>query len=339
MKTDKIFSETLANQRVFIWFACFNIFLLSLFFKIFLPDSHFPLWMPAGLIVYALTVFFLSYAFKLIAKNIDYVMYPYLYLVSSWFVYLAFMNHFNPNYLLPLVSVILLTGIDSFRKYYDFLYWRIFSFFLALIAAINVSDPQTSPLMFIYIIMSATLFSISTEQVYLKSLKKVKESRNLLFNYFNIAQVLIVVLDTQGRIININNFALFVLGYEQGELEGENWFDKCIPVDIRENLRNAFNIIVEEDPLTLKNIENRVLCKNNEEKVVQWSNSIQKDTHGKVISVLSTGIDVTEERSQQSAFNRKTKELEKLTDMMVGRELKIAELKKKVIELERQNKL
>ncbi|RQV94644.1 PAS domain S-box protein, partial [bacterium] len=68
----------------------------------------------------------------------------------------------------------------------------------------------------------------------------VRHERDIAQRYLNIAGVLLLALDTKGIVTMINPKGCGILGYEQNELIGSNWFDKCVPFDIRESTRAEF---------------------------------------------------------------------------------------------------
>lgn len=59
---------------------------------------------------------------------------------------------------------------------------------------------------------------------------------------------------------------------------------------------------------------------------------------GKKVFLQATVRDTTQEKEKQLEITRKTKELEDLNEHMVGRELKMVELKEKILKLEEKNK-
>lgn len=50
-----------------------------------------------------------------------------------------------------------------------------------------------------------------------------------LRNYFDLVQVMIVILDREGRVASINRKGCEILGYKEEEIIGKNWFDNFIP--------------------------------------------------------------------------------------------------------------
>ena len=67
--------------------------------------------------------------------------------------------------------------------------------------------------------------------------------RNRAQQYLDIAGVMFVVLDAKGCVTLINRKGLEILGYGREEdLLGKNWFDTCIPVEVKEGVKAVFAI-------------------------------------------------------------------------------------------------
>ena len=79
-----------------------------------------------------------------------------------------------------------------------------------------------------------------TNQNMKKSELELTEENELINRYFNAALVMIVVIDRNANIIKINRRSCEVLGYRKEELLGKNWFDTCIPLNIRDSRKKFY---------------------------------------------------------------------------------------------------
>ena len=120
------------------------------------------------------------------------------------------------------------------------------------------------------------------------------------------APAIIIVLDTNGDIIQFNDFAEALTGYKRKEVAGINWFEKFVPVELRENIINIFNEVINSNQEYYKN-ENSLICKDNTIKLVSWYNSTLQDDKGKAIALLSIGIDITEQKQLEEQFRQAQK--------------------------------
>ena len=115
--------------------------------------------------------------------------------------------------------------------------------------------------------------------------------------YLNTALVLMVALDSAGKITMINPAALKLLGYAENELLGRNWFETCLPQpEGREIVLPVFQRIMAGDVESIEEFENSILCRDGSQRLILWRNAYTSAAAGLITGTLSTGIDITESR-------------------------------------------
>ncbi len=115
--------------------------------------------------------------------------------------------------------------------------------------------------------------------------------------YLNLAGVIFIGLDLDGNVTLTNEKACDVLEYNRSDIIGRNWIDNFIPPKERDNVRNVLNKIVGGDIKPIEYYENPVLTKSGKEKLIAWHNSYIKNAEDEIISILSSGEDITDKRS------------------------------------------
>ncbi|MCK5453783.1 MAG: PAS domain S-box protein, partial [Calditrichia bacterium] len=111
--------------------------------------------------------------------------------------------------------------------------------------------------------------------------------------YLDIAGSIILVLNPDGTVELINKRGSDILGYPEKEIVGKNWFDHFLPETIREQVREVFQK-VQNDEVPLEEVfENAVLTRQGEERIIAWNNSLIRDESGDIIGTLSSGQDIT----------------------------------------------
>jgi len=127
--------------------------------------------------------------------------------------------------------------------------------------------------------------------------KQLREEKDKAQKYFNIAGVILLVLDTDGNIVIVNNRGCIILGYNENELIGRNWFDDFIPNGLKESLKEKFIDFISGSHDNLVKFENDIVTNNGLVKSIEWENIILTDSEGKIVGTLSSGIDITEQKN------------------------------------------
>ncbi|HXL86063.1 MAG TPA: PAS domain S-box protein, partial [Gemmatimonadaceae bacterium] len=119
----------------------------------------------------------------------------------------------------------------------------------------------------------------------------LRHERDRTQQYLDTAEVILLALDVQGRIALVNRYGCSVLGWTADELIGRDWIETCLPLPIRVAIRKKFHNLLGGD---LSIIENPVLTRSGEERLIEWRNTLLRDATGRVIGTLGSGADITE---------------------------------------------
>lgn len=161
--------------------------------------------------------------------------------------------------------------------------------------------------------------------------KRLANEKNKAQQYIDIARVMILVLDKNGNISLINKRGCELLGYQEAsELVGKNWFESFIPQEDRKKISELFGGMLKEGAEVPEYVENKIITKTGEERVIGWQNTILRNSEGKIHATLSSGDDITERKKNEEKNKEKTDELERINRIMVGREIKMLELKEEI---------
>ncbi len=135
-----------------------------------------------------------------------------------------------------------------------------------------------------------------------KTEKQLRRERDRAQQYLDISGTIIVVLDRRGRVKLINRKGCMVLGYAEPEILGADWFERFIPDDVRNALRDAFDQMVAGHIVPLQNHENPVIVRNGGHRRIAWHNALITDERGTISAVLSSGEDITERAAAERAL-------------------------------------
>jgi diguanylate cyclase (GGDEF)-like protein/PAS domain S-box-containing protein len=128
---------------------------------------------------------------------------------------------------------------------------------------------------------------------------RARDERDRAQRYLDIAATMIVVIGADGRVSLVNRRACEVLGYQEEELVGQDWYDVVVPPADREATRAVFKRMVVGEVGNAEEYEYRVVSKGGEARLIAWRNKALHDEHGHVTGILSSGEDITERRKAQ----------------------------------------
>jgi PAS domain S-box-containing protein len=132
--------------------------------------------------------------------------------------------------------------------------------------------------------------------------RELRQEKDILQEYLNIAGVILIVIGIDGRVQRINNKGCMILGYRQEEIVGKNWFDNFLPERIRGQVKEVFNKVIAGNMEMIDYFENPVLTSSGKERIISWSNVSVKDEAGRVVGGFSSGEDVTERKKIEVAL-------------------------------------
>jgi PAS domain S-box-containing protein len=124
----------------------------------------------------------------------------------------------------------------------------------------------------------------------------LRAERDRAQKYLDVAGVIIVALDLEGRVTLINQRGCQVLGWQEEDVIGESWFDHFLPEDEYKRVRDHHQRIISGGIPGEGEFENPILTKDGEERGIRWRNTPLRDACGDLIGTLSSGEDVTEQR-------------------------------------------
>ena len=104
-------------------------------------------------------------------------------------------------------------------------------------------------------------------------------------------QVIVLVLDNEGRILRINPFMERLSGYTLAEVEGRDWFELFLPADSRESIRGVFQVALGGTRTCGSVISIRL--KSGELREIAWWDEALRDEAGDVLGLVCVGHDLT----------------------------------------------
>lgn len=124
----------------------------------------------------------------------------------------------------------------------------------------------------------------------------LQSEQELSENVIETSQVIVLVLDLEGRVLRINHYMEKLTGWKQEEVKGLDWFETFLPTKDREGIRNVFRRAVAGEPTT-GNVYS-ILTKAGLLREIEWFDAPLSYGADKCGGLLCTGKDVTEEKRE-----------------------------------------
>ena len=126
----------------------------------------------------------------------------------------------------------------------------------------------------------------------------LNQERNFISAVLDTASALVIVFDSQGKIVRFNQACEQTTGYSFDEVRGRYfWSLFLIPEEV-ESVKAVFEQLLTGGGFL--EYENYWVMKDGSRRLISWSNTFLKDYEGSVEHIVSTGIDITDrKRSEQ----------------------------------------
>ncbi len=171
---------------------------------------------------------------------------------------------------------------------------------------------------------------VTEKRVVEKALKAASEYSKEIIEGVN---AIICGITTDGIITFINTAGTKITGYNKREIVGRNWWKVMFPGKEQGQIERLSNKYKKGD---VHDYELRLTTKSGEKKTILWSSVSRLNKAGKFVEIVGFGIDITEREKAKKRLEGKMEELKKMNSLMVGRELKMIELKEKISNLKKR---
>ncbi len=129
-----------------------------------------------------------------------------------------------------------------------------------------------------------------------ESERALKEERERAQKYLDIAGVIFLATNLEGKVTLINQKGCEILGYEQNEIIDKNWLENFLPEIVKDEVRSIFLKAINGNLESFEYNETPILTKDGKELYIAWHNTILKDENGEAIGTLSSGEDITKRK-------------------------------------------
>jgi diguanylate cyclase (GGDEF)-like protein/PAS domain S-box-containing protein len=122
----------------------------------------------------------------------------------------------------------------------------------------------------------------------------LRAERDRAQRYLDVAGTMILVVDTEARVLMINRKGCAVLDRPEEQVVGEDWFELAIPEHERDAVRAGFERLIAGEEPSFERYESSIVTSSGELRSVAWHNTVLRDADGTITGALASGEDVTE---------------------------------------------
>lgn len=122
----------------------------------------------------------------------------------------------------------------------------------------------------------------------------LQSNPNLFQAILDTLDALVVILDRHERVVLFNRACEQTTGYSFEEVRGQPVWELLIPPHEVPVVRQAFDRLLCGEQIV--SLEGSWLTRDGSARVIAWSSTILRDTHGEVQYFISTGIDITDRK-------------------------------------------
>lgn len=133
----------------------------------------------------------------------------------------------------------------------------------------------------------------------------LREERDFAESLIETAQVIILVLDMEGRIVRFNPYMEEISGYKFEEVQGKEWFSTFLPHEDNDKIKELFKKAAA-DIRTKGNIS-FIITKNGNKREIIWYDKTLKNGKGDAVGLLAVGQDITERREMEDRLRQAEK--------------------------------
>ena len=132
----------------------------------------------------------------------------------------------------------------------------------------------------------------------------LRRERDRAQAYLDLAEVMLLALDSNGTISLVNRKGCEILGWPEDELVGRNWFTTCLPPELGPEVQSMFDRFFSGTASPAYYAEHEVMTRSGERKLIAWRNVVLRDERGLINGTLSSGEDVTDQRRAIEALQK-----------------------------------
>jgi PAS domain S-box-containing protein len=142
----------------------------------------------------------------------------------------------------------------------------------------------------------------------------LRKERNRAQNYLNIAGMILVAIDINGTVKMINKRGCEILGYPEKEIIGKDWVKSFIPTNEQRSFQSILQKILSAEFEKYQTFEMPLKTLHLGDRIIKWRTTVIESTEESDVSILSSGIDITEEIEALESLEKSEKRYELMVE-------------------------
>lgn len=143
----------------------------------------------------------------------------------------------------------------------------------------------------------------------------IRFERDKAQQYLDIAEVMLVALNKEGRVTFVNKKGCRILGFHEDEIVGKDWFETFLLERVKVRARKIFSEITAGRVELYERVDGVVVCRDGEEKLIEWHNTVLTDEAGVILGSLSSGQDITSQRRVERTLQKSEASLKRAQEV------------------------
>jgi len=121
-------------------------------------------------------------------------------------------------------------------------------------------------------------------------------------SYLDIVGTTVISINADQIVTMVNLAGCRLLGRNEEEITGKNWFDTFLPEREREDAKKSFALVIEGSMSYSEQIEKTIVTADGEERLVAWHITLIRDEDQNITGTLRSGEDITERKRVEEAL-------------------------------------
>ena len=176
------------------------------------------------------------------------------------------------------------------------------------VSASMVKDKQNQP-----ICMMASFIDITEKK---KAEKAFNESERRFKNLLTNIKLLAIEIDTEGRIIFINDYLCNLLGIKKVDAIDKKWNEHFIPFESKSDVDKILHKAVTTGEFPLY-YQNEILVKDGQRRLISWNNTVLRNSKNQIVSIAGIGEDITQRKKTEEQLLFQANILNNVRDSIV----------------------